>query len=136
MVSGNWSWIVVAGCELHYLVLARFGSFRVVANFSTTERFKYLFFTSMKIDAMVRIVKKQKNFIFSSLVTCVSPLLSGMNNCPCTIIWFVLKSSLYDIYMRLCDYQFYLLISPARLFHSAQSFSFKLKRNTIRILCW
>ena len=32
----------------------------------------------MKIDAMVRIVKKQKNFIFSSLVTCVSPLLSGM----------------------------------------------------------
>ena len=32
--------------------------------------------------------------------------------------------------MRLYDYQFYLLIPPARLFHSTQSFSFELKRNT------
>ena len=28
--------------------------------------------------------------------------------------------------MRLWDYQFYLLIPPARLFHSAQSYSFEL----------
>ena len=37
--------------------------------------------------------------------------------------------------MRLRDYYFYLAIPPARLFHSAQSFSLELKRNTIRILC-
>ena len=36
--------------------------------------------------------------------------------------------------MRLCDYQFYFLIPPARLRHSAQSFSFELNRNTIRIM--
>ena len=28
--------------------------------------------------------------------------------------------------MRLCDYQFYWLIPPPRLFHSVQSFSFEL----------
>ena len=56
------------------------------------------------------------------------------NNHTGTIIWFVLKSSLYDAYMRLCDHQFYFLILPARLLHSAQSF--ELKRNTIQILCW
>ena len=32
-------------------------------------------------------------------------------------------------YMRLCDYQFYWLVPPARLCHSAQSLSFELKRN-------
>ena len=42
-------------------------------------------------------------------------------------------SSLFDAYMRLYDYQFYLLIPPAYLLHSAQSFSFELKRKTIRI---
>ena len=41
-------------------------SFRLIsihfesANFSTAERFKYLFFTAMKIHAMVGIIKKQK----------------------------------------------------------------------------
>ena len=69
MVGKNWMRIVVAGCRLHYFVSVRFGLFGVVENLSTTERFKYLFFTAMKIHTMVRIVKKQKKFIFSSLVT-------------------------------------------------------------------
>ena len=82
MVRKNWSLIVVTGCELHYFISVRF-SFWVVANFSTAERFKYLFFTAMKIHTMARTMKKQNNFIFSSLATltfqrCVSPLFSGM----------------------------------------------------------
>ena len=63
MVRKNWSWIVVAGCGLHYFVSARLCSFWVVANFSIAERLKYLFFTAMKIHTMARIVKKQNNFI-------------------------------------------------------------------------
>ena len=66
MVKKNWSWIVVASCGLHYFVSARFGLFQ---NFSAAERFKYLFFTAMKIYIMARIVKKQTNFTFSSTVT-------------------------------------------------------------------
>ena len=68
MVRKNWSRIVDGICGLHYFVSARFGSFWVFANFSTAKRFKYLFFTAMKIHIMGRIVKKQTNFIFSSLV--------------------------------------------------------------------
>ena len=60
MVRENWSSIVVASCGLHYFVSAPFGSLSVFSNFSTAERFKYLFFTTMKIHTMVRIVKKQK----------------------------------------------------------------------------
>ena len=37
--------------------------------------------------------------------------------------------------MRLYDHQVYLLIPPARLLYCAQSFSFKLKRNTIQVHC-
>ena len=59
--------IAVAGCGLHYFVLARFGSIWVVANFRIAERFKYLIFTAKKIRTMVRIVKKRNSFIFSSL---------------------------------------------------------------------
>ena len=69
MVRKNLWWIVVASCGLHYFVSRCFGSFWVFANFSTSERFKYLFFTAVKIYIMARIVKKQTNFIFSSLVT-------------------------------------------------------------------
>ena len=70
MVRKNCSWIVVAGCGLHYFVVARFGSFWVIANFTTVERFnKHLFSTAMKIHTMKCIVKKQNNFIFISLVT-------------------------------------------------------------------
>ena len=29
---------------------------------------------------------------------------------------------MYDAYMRLCYYEFYWLVPPARLFHSAQLF--------------
>ena len=61
--------IAVACCGLDYFFSNYFGSFSVVANFSAAERFKYLFFTAMKIHTMVRIVKKQSNFIFSSLLT-------------------------------------------------------------------
>ena len=79
IVRKKWSPIVFAVCGLHYFVSARFGSFWVVANFSTAERFKYLFSTAMKIHTIARIV----NFIFSSPVTvtcqiCFSPLLTGM----------------------------------------------------------
>ena len=69
MVRKNWSWIVVASCGLHYFVLPCFGSFWVFANFSTAESFKCLLFTAMKIHIMERMIKKQSNFIFSSLVT-------------------------------------------------------------------
>ena len=69
MVRKNWSWIVVAGCELYYFVSACFGLFWVFGNFSPADRFKYLFFTVIKIHIMACIVKKQKNFIFSSLLT-------------------------------------------------------------------
>ena len=58
MVRKNWSSIFDAGCGLHYFVLVRFASFWVFANFSTAERFKYLFFTAMEIHTMARIVKK------------------------------------------------------------------------------
>ena len=67
MVKKNWLWIVVARCGWHYFVLACFGSFGVVANFSTAERFKYIsVFHSYENSYKI---KKQNNFIFSSLVT-------------------------------------------------------------------
>ena len=69
LVRENWSRIVVAGCELYYFVSARIGSFQVFVNFSAVKRFKYLFLTAMKIHTKLRIVKKQNNFVFSSLVT-------------------------------------------------------------------
>ena len=62
-------WIAVASCGLHYFVLDRFGSFWVFKNFSIAEIFNYLFFTAMKTHTMLRTVKKQNSFIFSSLVT-------------------------------------------------------------------
>ena len=38
------------------------------------ERFKYLFFTAMKMHTMAHLVKKQNNFIFSSLVIKTCPM--------------------------------------------------------------
>ena len=58
--------LVVGGVTTIQLVLGHFESF---INFSTTERFKYLLSTAMKIHIMGRIVKKQIKFVFSSLVT-------------------------------------------------------------------
>ena len=140
MVRKSRSWIVVAGSGLHYFVSARFGSFWVFANFSTAERFKYLFH-SYEISYH-GVYSKETNqttlFIFSSLVTwtCQMYFTSTVGHgIIAQAPLFVLKSSLYDCYVRLCNYQFYLLISPAHLFHSAQIFSFELKRNTIQILC-
>ena len=127
LVRKNWSWIFAAGCGLHYFVLACFGAFWVVANFSTAERFKYMFFTVMKISTIVGIVKKQNNFHNINLSDVFHLYYSVRKNCTGTIIEFVLKSSLYNAYMRLCDCKFYSLIPPARLFHSAQSFSFELR---------
>ena len=73
MVRKDWSWIVVSACELHYFVLAGFGSFGVAASFSTTmvepKDLCIFFFTGMKRQNMVRIVKKQNHFILSTLVT-------------------------------------------------------------------
>ena len=54
VVRRNWSWLVVASCGLHYFVSDSFGSFGVVADFSTAKRFKYLFFTAMKTHTMAR----------------------------------------------------------------------------------
>ena len=59
----------VADCGLHYFFSAPFGSSYVIVNFSTVEKFKYLFFTVMKIRTIARIVQKQNNLVFSSLVT-------------------------------------------------------------------
>ena len=64
MVRKNWSRIVVAGCGLHYFVIARFGSFWAVANFSTAERFKYFFFTAMKISNHGAYSKEAKHVYF------------------------------------------------------------------------
>ena len=58
IVRNNCSRIIVAGCGLHYFILARFGSYWVANNFSTAERFKCLFFTAMKIHTMVLAVRK------------------------------------------------------------------------------
>ena len=103
------------------------------------EEKQYLFFTAMKIRTMAYIVKKKTNFIFvhqlHKLVRCVSPLPSGMEQLHRHHYLSVLKSSLYNAYMRLYDHHFYLLIPHAPLLHSVQSFSFELKRNTIGILC-
>ena len=38
-------------------------------NVNAAERFKYLFFIAMKIHTIARVVGKQNDFIFSSLVT-------------------------------------------------------------------
>ena len=38
-------------------------------DFSSAERFKYMFLTAMKIHTMARIAKKQNNFVLNSLVT-------------------------------------------------------------------
>ena len=69
MVKKTWSWIIITGCGLHYFISDRFYSFWAIANFSSAEKFKYLFFTAIKIHTMACIVKKQNNFIFSLLVT-------------------------------------------------------------------
>ena len=61
--------MAVAGCGLHKFLSAPFGSFLVIVNFSRAGKFKYLFFTAVKIHTVGLIVKKQKNYIFSSLVT-------------------------------------------------------------------
>ena len=68
MVRKNWSWIVVPSCGLHYFSLASFGSIWVFADFSTAKNLN-MFFAALKIHIMACIVKKQTNFIFSSLVT-------------------------------------------------------------------
>ena len=62
MISKNWSWIAVAGYGFHYFVSARFATLKAVANFSTAERFKYLFFAAINVHTMSRIVKKQNNY--------------------------------------------------------------------------
>ena len=55
-VKKNWSSIVLAGCVFHYFVSTRFDSFRVAKNFSTAERFKYLFFSrNVKHELRVKI---------------------------------------------------------------------------------
>ena len=125
-------------CCWLWVALLHFGWFWFIL--SLCERFKCLFFTAMKIHTMARIIKKQNNFVFSctsyiNLLDVFHLYCRAWNNHTGTTIYIELKSFLYDTYMRLCDYQFYLLIPPARLFHSAQSFSFELRRNTIRILC-
>ena len=92
MVRKNWSWIAVAGSGLHYFVLARFGLLWVVANFSTAERFKYLFFTAMaKIHTMACIVKKPFYF-FTSYIN-----LPGMFLLHCRY-GIIVQASLFNLY--------------------------------------
>ena len=141
MVGKNWTWIDVAGCGFHCFVSARFGSFWVVANFKTAERFKYPFFHSYENSYHGAYSKETKQFYFqfTSYINLSDVFLLYCRvwiNRTGVIISFVLKSSLYHVYMRGRNYQFYWLISPARLFHSAQSFTFELNRKTILVLCW
>ena len=66
-----WKWLGSIGCQffagfgLQYFVLVRFELLRILVQLKD----KYLFSTSMKIHTTVRKVKKQNNFIFSSIVT-------------------------------------------------------------------
>ena len=82
MVRKNGSWIVVANCGLHYFVSARFDSFSVFANLSTAKRFKYLFYTAMKVHIMGCIVRNKPTLFLvhylHKLDRSVSPLLSDM----------------------------------------------------------
>ena len=86
--------MAVAGCGLHYFVLVPFGSFGVGANFSKAEKFKYLFYTAMKIHTIVPIVKKQNNFIFDSLVTKTCQMCFF-----CTVGYGIIaQTSLFNLY--------------------------------------
>ena len=62
----NWLRMVVAGSGLHDFISVCFGSFLTVANFSTVDR---SVFHTYENHRMVLKIKKQSNFIFSSLVT-------------------------------------------------------------------
>ena len=53
--------LVMNRCWWLWVPLLRFGSF--------CSNFSYLFFIAVKIHTMARMVKKQNNFIFSSLIT-------------------------------------------------------------------
>ena len=119
----------------------QFGTVAVFCKFWYSWKINIFFSTPIKTHTMMHKVKKQKlyfsftsyiilSFVFHNTHSRVS------NNRTVSIICFLLKSSLYNAHPRPFDYQFYFLIPPARLFHSAQTFSLKLKRNTIQILCW
>ena len=56
MVRKTWSWIVVAGFRLYYFLSACFDSSWVVANFITTERYRY------NIGKRKKTVKSDKFF--------------------------------------------------------------------------
>ena len=132
--------LVVCCITSFRLVFVRFELLRILLQLED----KYHFSTPMKTHTMVRKVKKQNNFILihelHMCFICVSDVFRThfrvSNNRTVIIICFVLKSSLYDAYPRPCGSEFYLLISPARIFYSAESFTFKSKRNAIRLLCW
>ena len=67
MVRKNWreSLLLVVGCiTLFQLVLVRLESLRILVQSKDLN----MFFTAVKIHTMARIVKKQNNFIFSSVV--------------------------------------------------------------------
>ena len=96
MVRKHWSSIVVSGCGLHFFVSIGFGSFGFIANFSTAERSKNIFFTAMKIRTMARIVKKQNNFMlfFISLVTKTCQMCFS-----CTVGYgIIVITSLFNLY--------------------------------------
>ena len=130
--------LLVVGCITPFwLVLFRFELLRILVQLKG----KYLFSRPMKIHSMLHKVKKQNNFILSSLVTwtcqmCFFIFFQVSNNRAVIITCFVLESSHYNVYVRPCNSQFYLLILPVGLFHFAQSFSLKLKRNTTQMVCW
>ena len=58
--------LVVGSIASFQLVLGLFESLRILKQ---PKDLNIRFFTAMKIHTMARIVKKQSNFIFSSLVT-------------------------------------------------------------------
>ena len=67
---------------------------KFVVNFSSAERFKYLFFTAMKMHTMMRIVKKQNNFILSSLATQTCQMCSS-----CTVEYgAIVQAPLFNLY--------------------------------------
>ena len=128
--------LVVVGCiTLFWLVLVHFESLRILMQ----PKVLNICFSQL-CNSYYTAYRSRNKFFFQltsyiNLLDVFSPLLQVSNNRTGIIIYFVLKSSMYDVYIRLCNYQFYFLILPARLLHSAQLFSFELKRNTIRILC-
>ena len=122
------NWFPIFYCCL-WVALIRFSKFWFVLNCCE------FYSTPMKIHTMVRKVKKQNKFTFSLLVRKNYQVCSTPNR---IIVQWPLFFLCYNLPLRCLSKTTWLWVLFAKFphtFHSAESFSFKLKRNTVRILC-